>query len=255
MQPLLNRVVKNSDQLTVLVFCDGQSSLLGTPYDSGVNAILKKSLADAKGAPGLFVLVLRSYHGEYLGCSVNRMPGPLSFPKFPPPPKPEPPPAAKPAAVAPPAAAPVPALIIVGTQVGTNVAALAKPATQTATNIIKAIKTNPPATAPKIISTPPATPAPISNPPPAKPSPEPAPPAAAVAAVTNPPASTNLTAVAAPAADAPADTGSQRLLFIGGGLLVAALGLVVWLATRSRRPHGSLISSSMQDDRRTPPRK
>ena len=125
-QPLLNRVVKTSEKLTVIVFCDGQSNLLGTPYDSGVNTIIKKARAESKGAPGLFILVLRSYQGQYLGCSVNRMPGPLDIPKFPAPPKPEPV-VVKPAPPAPPAPAPVPALIIVGTKVGTNLAQLTKP--------------------------------------------------------------------------------------------------------------------------------
>src|ERR1017187_103602 len=110
-QPLLNRVVKNSERLTVLIFCDGQSRLLGTPYDSGVNEIITNAGAKAKAAQPLFVLVLRSYHGEYLGCSMNRS-APLNFPKFPPPPKPDPVTVIKPTPVAGPAVVPVPALII-----------------------------------------------------------------------------------------------------------------------------------------------
>jgi hypothetical protein len=240
----------------VLIFCDGQSNLLGTPYDSGVNSIIKKAAAESKGAPGLFVLVLRSYQGEYLGCSVNRMPGPLSIPKFPAPPKPEPP-VAKPAPAAAPAVAKVPALIIVGTNVGTNVTALTKPAPPPATNE-PAI--NPPAAHPQTVSTPQKNPAPVSNPPtPPKPAPAPEPVATApaIVAATNPPTATNSTAIATTAADTetPSDTGFQKLIFISSGLLVVALGLVVWLVTRSRRPRGSLISSSMQDDPRLPPRK
>jgi len=257
-QPLLNRVVKNSERLTVLIFCDGQSSLLGTPYDNGVNEIIKKAAAESKSAPRLFILVLRSYRGEYLGGSVNRS-LPLSLPRFPAPPKPEPP-AVKPAPVAAPAVAPVPALVIVGTNVGTNISVLTKPVTQPAPQLAtNAPATNPPASAPKIVDAPAPSPTPVSNPhATVKPAPVAMPPIAAapaVAAAANPPAATNSTAVAATPVDTATDTGFQRLIFISGGLLVVALSLVIWLATRSRRPHGSLISRSMQDDPRQPPRK
>jgi hypothetical protein len=66
---------------------------------------------------------------------------------------------------------------------------------------------------------------------------------------------TDSNAVAAPAADMSADSGFKNLILISGGMLVVAVGLVVWLVTRSRGPRGSLITSSMQDDRRLPPRK
>jgi hypothetical protein len=257
-QPLLNRVMKTSPQLTVLIFCDGQSNVLGTPYDGGVNAIFKKAVVENKGVPGLFVLVLRSNQGAWLGCSVNRMPGPLNFPKFPPPPKPEPP-VVKPVPVSAPAVAPVPALIIVGTNVGSDIAALNRPAPVPVTN--------PPVTSPPAASAPAQNPAPVSNPPlPAKSAPMPVPvvqknPAVAPLVISTAPAvAANSSTVAncsaaAIAADAPPDTGFQKLLIIGGGLLVAALVLVIWLVTRSRQPRGSLITSSMQDDPRQPPRK
>jgi hypothetical protein len=272
-QPLLNRVVKNSERLTVLIFCDGQSNLLGTPYDSGMNEIIKKAAAGGKGAPGLFILVLRSYRGEYLGGSVNRS-GPVNFPKFPPPAKPEPSAVIKPTTVVAPTVVPVPALIIVGTNVGTNLSAASKPvpqaAPQPATN---APATNRPATAPKIVAALTPSPVPVSNPSaPVKSAPVPAPviqknpapepvakmplaTATEMVAATNPPMVTDSNAVAAPAADMSADSGFKNLILISGGMLVVAVGLVVWLVTRSRGPRGSLITSSMQDDRRLPPRK
>ena len=52
-QPLLNRVVKNSARLTVLIFCDGESRLLGTPYDSGMNPVIKKTGANQRRAGGV----------------------------------------------------------------------------------------------------------------------------------------------------------------------------------------------------------
>jgi LPXTG-motif cell wall-anchored protein len=74
-------------------------------------------------------------------------------------------------------------------------------------------------------------------------------------APTNPPMAMQSTAVAAPDTAPAPDTGFQMPVLIAGGLLAAAVLLVIWLVTRSRRPRGSLISSSMQDDLRLPPKK
>lgn len=205
LQPVLNRVVKNSERLTVIIFCDSQSRLTGTPYDSGVNGIITNAAAKYKGGVAPFILVLRSYQGEYLGCSVNRT-STLSFPKFPPPPAPVPPSAPVATNVPPPAppvsgpiVKPVPALIIVGTKSSTNLPPPAKvtpppptvPAAIIVSNpppVILPAATNPPAAglvpAPTNgVATPPASaftpaPAPVAAPPPT------APPVASNAVVT-----------------------------------------------------------------------
>lgn len=194
LQPVLNRVVKNSERLTVIVFCDSQSRLKGTPYDSGVNGIITNAAAKFKGGVAPFILVLRSYQGEYLGCSVNRT-STLSFPKFPPPPAPAPPPAPVVTNVPPPAppvsgpiVKPVPALIIVGNKSSTNLPPPAKVTTTTTTvpaaiivsnppPVIVPIATNPPAASPVPAATnvaPGPSPAPAPTPTPA-PAPVPAP--------------------------------------------------------------------------------
>jgi hypothetical protein len=300
LQPLLNRVVKNSERLTVVIVCDSQSRLVGTPYDSGVNEIISNAVTRIKGPPVPFLLVLRAYHGEYLGCSVNRW-EPLNFPKFPPPPKPalplvaNPAPAPAPAPAAPPVSAPivtpVPALIIVGTNASTNISAFMQPASPPAvqpapppapapTATPAAVSTppvpaappaTPPAAPPKVVAAPPANPAPVLNPtPPIQPPPAPvaalpktSAPAPAPEVVSTPaavaPAGPAITPPSSPvsavAENTSSDPGYLWPLFIGGGSLVVAAGLVLWLVTRSRRPRGSLITSSMQDDPRLPPRK
>jgi len=327
-QPLLNRVVKNSERLTVVIFCDGQSRLLGTPYDDGVNEIITNATVKTKTTAPLIVLVLRSYHGEYLGCSVNRS-APLNFPRFPSPPKPEPAPKPEPTPAVKPtptpapavAVAPVPALIIVGTNFSTNVSVLTKPppvpvpapvpppAAETnapvtkapGTNIAPATKaaatttqetnapiakaaitrvpetnapvTNAPTPVPKIVAAPITNPPRISNPtapnPPALAQPAPArvpvlpetsaPNPVAIAPTivtpTNPPAASPSNTLAAATDETDADSGSRWPMMLGGGLLAAAIALVAWLVVRARRPRGSLITSSMQDDLRLPPRK
>jgi hypothetical protein len=275
-QPVLNRVVKNSERLTVLIFCDSQSRLTETPYDTGVNEIITNAVAHGN-APPAFILAVRSYHGEYLGCSVNRS-LPLNFPKFPAPPKPAPAPVVTSAAPAPmPAPAPVvvtpmPALIIVGTNATTNISAATisqpLPAPAVVSTVPKpappVVKPTTPAPAPQVV-VPPPKPAPVTNLPPA---PVPAsqvekistPPAIAATPpmVTNiPPApeSHPVSNAAAASNDGPSpDTAWQKPLFIGLGALAVAGSLTGWLVARARRPRGSLITSSMRDDIRTPRR-
>src|ERR1700722_13149962 len=41
LQPLLNRVVQDSERLTVIIFCSGASKVSGTPFDAGVNQIFQ----------------------------------------------------------------------------------------------------------------------------------------------------------------------------------------------------------------------
>ena len=286
-QPLLNRVVKNSDRLTVVIFCDSQSRLAGTPYDSGVNDIITNAAAKVKDGPAALVLVLRAYHGQYLGCSVNRS-GTLNFPKFPPPPQPpaapvvsKPPPPAPPAVG--PVVTPVAAMIITGTNETTNLPAATRPVpaptapppapAPAATNVTSAPAASPGAplppaavTVPKAVVASPPNPPPAQAPPlsplPApvpvlpKPSPPPAPAVSVPSAAA--PGSTPVapeTKPASPAAGSPpADASYVWPLTIGGGALAVAGALVAWLVVRARRPRGSLITSSMLNDPR-PPRK
>jgi hypothetical protein len=125
LQPLLNRVIQNSPRLTVLVFCDGEDNISGTPYDGGLNRIFQNRLAQQKQDKQPFVLVFRTQLGKYVGCSVNFPPGMLNFPSFPPYPEPAPPqpaqtnptpPVGKPFLPPPPPKTPAPINII-----GTNV--------------------------------------------------------------------------------------------------------------------------------------
>jgi len=287
-QPLLNRVARSSDHLTVLIFCDSQSRLSGTPYDSGVNEIITNATARLKGSQTTFIVVLRIYQGQYLGCSVNRS-GLLNIPPFPRPPKPAlappanpvPPSApvtapspAPPPVLAGPVVTPVPALIIVGTNAGTNVSMLAQAPPAVAVPAPKPLATNP------VVAVPPALPAPAptltsgaaTNSPPVAARPAPVAPPPALPTTSAPePAVVSTMPTSAPAAvpreipasnaapvkgqTAPPDVGYLVPLVLAGVALLAAIGLVVGLVVRARRPRGSLISSSMQDDSRQPPRK
>jgi hypothetical protein len=92
LQPLLDQLAQDSDRLTVLIFCDGETAMSGTPYDAGINQIFQQRQAAQKKAQQPFIVVLRAQLGQYIGCTVDFPPTPVDFPGFPPLPPPPPPP-------------------------------------------------------------------------------------------------------------------------------------------------------------------
>jgi hypothetical protein len=128
--PAINSVVRNSQRLTVLIFCDGSGQISGTPYDEAINSSFKQNQDSLATAKESFIVVLRAQSGQYTGYSINSSAIGVNFPEFPPLPAP-PQPAAQPPTNQPPPAAPVPApepppvvkltpLVIIGTNVGSN---------------------------------------------------------------------------------------------------------------------------------------
>lgn len=238
LQPLLDKVVRNSERLTVLIFCDGVTNFSGTPFDAGVNQIIGQKFGEQKKAGQPFIILLRAQLGQYIGCSVGLPPQPLTFPQFPPLPVPPPaPPAPKTANAPPPApASSVPPLIIIGKKNETS------PATTKATATNSPMMTNqPPATAPAsppIVSLPVVSDARMNVA---------ATPATNLAAQTVP--QTNIAAPAGvPASLAKnSESSNKGFIAIGAGLLGAAvaLGIVFWLRSRQKDP--SLITRSMND--------
>ena len=122
--------MQDSERLTVLIFCDAEGEMRGTPYDTGINQILKQKQGELKSARLPFILVLRSQLGQYVGCTVNFPPSLVNFPQFPPlPPPPAPPTPVNPAPPPPVRAVETPPLIIVGTTITNHVSPAApKPA-------------------------------------------------------------------------------------------------------------------------------
>ncbi len=82
--PLLNQVVERSERLTVLIFCDGQGEIHGTPYDVGINKTFQQRQSERQKARLPIVIGLRSQRGQYTGCMVSFPPQPVSLPAFPP---------------------------------------------------------------------------------------------------------------------------------------------------------------------------
>jgi hypothetical protein len=242
--PMLNEVVRSSPRLTILIFCDGETPIKGTPIDAKVNSIFQQNESAMKKARQPFIIVLRSQFGQYVNFSVGT-PDSISIPAFPPLPQPPAPVVTAPAP-APPAPQP---LIIVGSQVGTNL---------------------PPVMPPPVAAPPPVTaPAPVpANPVPPAPSPAPANPSSENSAPQNnnvmpqtaiatPPTNTvaatpeaaSPPAVPAPVVTplpAPAVAGKGHWVAIGTGAVIV-IGLLGYLIFRPRhRSSPSLITESLK---------
>ena len=273
LMPLLEQVVRNSGRLTVLIFCNGNDAITGTPYDDGINRLFQERQAQQKKAREPFVIVLRSQLGKYIGCTVNFPPGMVNLPDFPPLPPPPAPLVTNPVALMNPTPAttpPPPPLIIIGTNIGTNRPLPAPPAPPAPEPVVQ---TNavlaPPVPA---ITNPvaPVTPPPATNPPaPVTPTNMPAavelvretnivlPPAPVPVPAANTTAPSNgvepATAVArtngmvAPAESS--SSGHAGALILGAGLLIAAGALTAAAFFRARRgDRASLITRSMKKD-------
>jgi len=118
--PLLNQVVGDSERLTVLIFCDGQGEIHGTPYDTGINQVFQQRQSERQKARLPIVIGLRSQRGQYVGCMVSFPPEPVSLPEFPPLPEVTNAPPVADALPSPPPSS-VPSLIIVGTTITNQV--------------------------------------------------------------------------------------------------------------------------------------
>jgi hypothetical protein len=119
LMPLLNQTVERSERLTVLIFCDGQGEIHGTPYDVRISNTFQQRRTERQKARLPIVIVLRSQRGQYTGCMVSFPPQPVSLPAFPPLPEAVPAPPTVTNAPAPRSSAP--ALIIVGTTITNHV--------------------------------------------------------------------------------------------------------------------------------------
>jgi hypothetical protein len=220
--PEVNRLVQDSERLTVLIFCDGDGEIKGTPFDQPINNAFRQYERELSKADQVFIVVLRSQFGRYTGYSVNSSTVGVNFPAFPP--LPAPPPKTNPPSVQvapnPPPVVQMPPLVIIGTNVGTNL----------------------------LLSTPPSTE--ISNRPPVKVETNPPPAVTVSTNATNavpPPAVNGQTNAPAPATEHPSGLSRNGALALGAALLVAAIVLIIAALVRSRRTNrGSLISGAMK---------
>ena len=259
LQPTLNRIIEDSERLTVVIFCDGTETINWTPYDQGINDALHQAVADRKKTLPPVVLLLRTQTGKYVGATVNLPPVPVRAPPFPLLAREQKPVVTNPPPVVVPVVPKViaPPLIIVGTHVSTNTNDLTNRVV-VATAIANVAPTN---SSPAVLDGKPSDHGTSATPtvrteknsgqpkktftnastiPATSDSTEVTPPSAPSAAATN---------VLAVASVTPPDDGMAKVLtYFGGVLILAAVGLVIFLLRPRRAPPSSLITSSMQEN-------
>jgi hypothetical protein len=233
MMPFLDGLVRDSDRLTVLILCDGDGEIQGTPFDDAINAIFKQNQRAFEETKQPFIVVLRTQFGQYVGYTMNSSATGVNFPEFPPLPQPPAPTATVKTNSSPPPPPPVteaPPLVIVGTNVGTNLL----PPTKS-----KPVLTNPP----------------LTNPPPTTTESNPPPPAESLNPTNAALINTAPLKIAETQTNAPAMLTENPKLSGNGALttalifLVAAGALVVFMLRRSHKTNqGSIITRSMKKD-------
>jgi len=127
--PDIQRLVTNSDILTVILLTAGDATLKGTPYDDTINATFKKDFRTQKKAKAPFIVAFRSEGGRMTAFTLTPAPWLATFPPLPPAPvaqieTPAPPPTPAVAPTPEPPAPVVPSIIMTGKKNGsTNAAA------------------------------------------------------------------------------------------------------------------------------------
>lgn len=226
--PSLNGLVRDSDRLTVLIFCDGNEKIQGTPFDNAINSIFKENQRAFEKAKQVFIVVLRTQFGQYVGYTVNSSAIGVNFPEFPPLPQPPQPAVSAKTNPQPPQPRPVvtaPPLVIVGTNVGTNLL-------------------------PLIMRKPALTNSPPTNPPPITTASNPSPSAESLSPTNTAPPKTTETQTNAPATPVEdSKSGGKGALIMAVVFMAAAGALTVLMLRRSHKTNcGSVITRSMKKD-------
>lgn len=244
--PDVNKLVQSSKRLTVLIFCDGRGEIKGTPFDKTINGIFSQNEPALRKANQTYIVVLRSQFGHYTGYTVNSSAVGVSFPQFPPLPSPPPPP--PPQSNPPPVKVetnpprPVihlPPLVIVGTNVSTNMIRSIPPQKESSNSPSAGMATNLPtvktqSNALQAIAVPTNSSSAFSPP--------------VTKSQTVPLVETNAqTNALAAAGKNPPGTSRRASLVIGAALLSTAVALIGFALIFSRKPdRGSLISRAMK---------
>ena len=291
--PQLNRLVKSSPFLTVIIVCTGDTEIRGTRFDDRVNNFFQTWRLQQQDARAPFIVALRAQAGALVDCSINPAPWHADLPALPK----EllvPVPAARPQVAATPAPKPttssVPPLIIIGKKREAPPSDANTPAPATTASPLSAAPVNSATQAP---ADPAALSAPVSGSKPldlssapqpiASPSQPPAPPVAAplVGVTTNSPSltvqritdsgtsSANVTPPEAPArvyntnnggievANAGVSNAGRHwvILLVIGSLLLAAILATVWVwRVRSRSTGADSSLITESIDRHKPQR-
>ena len=79
----MERLIKDSQLITIVLVSAGDSAIHGTPFDDRINDFWQRWQEKQKSARMPFVLVLRARNGEIVDYSLNRPPFPVQMPYLP----------------------------------------------------------------------------------------------------------------------------------------------------------------------------
>ena len=80
--PSLLRLVRESEKITVMFVSNGETKMVGSPFDRAINAIYDNSFEELKKQRDPFLTLLRAQRGRWIGYSVTWSPWPVEFPRF-----------------------------------------------------------------------------------------------------------------------------------------------------------------------------
>ena len=80
--PALNRLIKDSPLITVILVSSGDEKIQGTPFDDPINAFYQKWHVEQQKARRPFVTVLRAKDGQLGDFTVNTPPWPVEMPRL-----------------------------------------------------------------------------------------------------------------------------------------------------------------------------
>ena len=82
-RPALDKVIKDSEFITVILISSGQDAISGTPYDDKINELYNNWKGDQEKERMPFVTVLRAKRGTIIGYAAIPVPWQLEMPPWP----------------------------------------------------------------------------------------------------------------------------------------------------------------------------
>jgi hypothetical protein len=82
-RPALDKVIKDSESITVILISSGEEAMTGTPFDDQINELYKNWRAEQEKTRMPIVTVLRAKRGKMVGFSVTPPPWQIEIPSWP----------------------------------------------------------------------------------------------------------------------------------------------------------------------------
>jgi hypothetical protein len=82
-RPALDKVIKDSESITVIIVSSGEDAMSGTPFDDKINELYKSWKVDQEKAKMPFITVLRAKRGKITGYAAVPAPWQIEMPAWP----------------------------------------------------------------------------------------------------------------------------------------------------------------------------